>query len=528
MSLASSKALVSVAKQPDQVRAQIPDLSKRIAKPGIQSDTLENQLRACRLRVKLIPNYKHRGREQMVSTFVSCCMGRPHRLPFFVGCAASVLVALQMLAYGAGSAATESLTGNNPDAGNLATMTSTAAPAPGKGDQVNVKTYGAVGDGATNDTAAFNAALKSLANAGGGVCLVPKGTYLISASGITQGRIPGVSSGVRLVGEGKDSILRVNGMPTYHLLQCDGDNWSVENLTFDMGDYTSPGMAAISCRGNNWRVANCAIIKSGKWAIIAFGGKNWSIERNYIRRTVPGARPPIGAILVTRRDEAWSSHGRVIGNVCDGAGITFAGDDGLIAGNRINRSGSGTGIFVQGSPSTHAAKIIGNICSGGSSGYDDAQGGRWWSVSGFETWAADSVICNNTAHDNDGGGFAIGGQNSIVVGNKAYNNGRVRPGYAGFNARINLTKGTSASHSIFIGNSSYDQDYGYKEQGSGLSDIKQIGNDYSRNRKGPTKSFSTGGQLPISREMKSRLKALADDGDVPDSARRVVREYLSR
>ena len=42
-----------------------------------------------------------------------------------------------------------------------------------------------IGDGVTNDTAAFNAALKSLANAGGGVCLVPRGIYLISASGIT-------------------------------------------------------------------------------------------------------------------------------------------------------------------------------------------------------------------------------------------------------------------------------------------------------------------------------------------------------
>jgi parallel beta-helix repeat protein len=149
-------------------------------------------------------------------------------------------------------------------------------------------------------------------------------------------------------------------------------------------------------------------------------------------------------------------------------------------------------------------------------------------VSGFEIWAADSVICNNTAHDNDGGGFAIGGQSSIVIGNTAYNNGRVRPGYAGFNARINPARGASASHSIFIGNSSYDQDYGYKEQASGLSDIKQIGNDYNRNRKGPTKSFSAGGQTPISPEMKSKLKELAEDPDLPDNARRAVRQCLAR
>jgi parallel beta-helix repeat protein len=103
-------------------------------------------------------------------------------------------------------------------------------------------------------------------------------------------------------------------------------------------------------------------------------------------------------------------------------------------------------------------------------------------VNGFEVWAPDSVICNNIAHDNDGGGFAVGGPNSIVIGNKAYNNGRGGRGYAGFNARVNLAKGKSASHSIFIGNSSYGQDFGYKEVGkarqdNGLSDIKQIGND---------------------------------------------------
>jgi hypothetical protein len=337
-------------------------------------------------------------------------------------------------------------------------------------------------------------------------------------------------SGVHLTGAGHGtSILKIAGMPTDNFLPCEGDNWSVENLTFDMGDYTpSVGFVAIACRGNNWRVSNCAIVKSGKFAIAAFGGSNWSIEGNYIRRTVPGAVPSVGGILVTADAGVWSSNGRVIGNVCEGVGIAITGDNSVCARNQVSGSGSGSGIFVQGAPSTHAPTITGNICSGGSSGYDAAQGGRWWSVNGFEVWAPDSVICNNIAHDNDGGGFAVGGPNSIVVGNKAYNNGRGHHGYAGFNARINPARGTSASHSIFIGNSSYDQDYGYKEQGSGLSDIKQIGNDYNRNRKGPAKSFSAGSQTPISPEMKNRLKALAQDPDLPDTARRAVRQCLAR
>jgi parallel beta-helix repeat protein len=451
----------------------------------------------------------------MVASKLTCQFAEPtYGLPFIVIAAASVLFALQLQSSYA------------QNAGEQAT-----GPIADNGDHVfNVKAYGALGDGVTNDTAAFNKALAACA-VNGGTCLVPEGTYLISASGIsTRPHKPSVLSGVHLTGAGRrGSILKVAGMPTDHLLPCEGDNWSVENLTFDMGDYTpTVGSAAISCRGNHWRVANCAVVRSERWGIIAFGGNNWSIEGNYIKRTVPGARPPTGAILVTKNAAVWSNHGRVINNVCEGVGITFAGNDGLIARNQVSRSGYGSGIFVQGLPSTRSATITGNVCSAGSSGYDDSQGGKWWSVNGFEVWAPDSVICNNVAHDNNGGGFAIGGQNSIVIGNKAYNNGRGHHGYAGFNARINPARGTSASHSIFIGNSSYDQDYGFKEQGNGLSDIKQIGNDYNRNRIGPAKSFSAGGEMPISPQMKSKLKALANDADVPDSARRVVREYLGR
>jgi Pectate lyase superfamily protein len=472
----------------------------------------------------------------MSSKLTSRFVRKRRRLPFFFVTAASVLFALQLLPLNGGtltSGTTESSAASTSDSSNATTTDAVTASIPDKGGQlVNVKDYGAVGDGVTNDTAAFNKALAACA-VNRGTCLVPEGTYLISASGISMGaRRPSVLSGVHLKGAGRRaSILKIGGMPTNNFLSCGGDNWSVENLTFDMGDYTPQtiGFAAISCRGNNWRVSNCSIVKSGKFAIAAFGGSNWSIEGNYILRTVPGASPvSTGGILVTANAGVWSSNGRVIGNVCDGVGIAITGDNTVAARNQVNRSGSGSGIFVQGAPSTHAPTITGNICSGGSSGYDAAQGGKWWSVNGFEVWAPDSVICNNIAHDNDGGGFAVGGQNSIVVGNKAYNNGRGRHGYAGFNARINLAQGTSASHSIFIGNSSYDQDYGYKEQASGLSDIKQIGNDFNRNRKGPAKLFGAGGQMAISPEMKSKLKALADNADMPDSARRVVREYLSR
>ena len=491
----------------------------------------------------------------MASKLTSRFVGQAHRLSFFLVAATTVLVALPLLISNGSpftSGTTDSSTVNPANPGNPTATKDMTSPAPKKGDQVNVKTYGAVGDRVTDDTAAFSAALKSLADAGGGTCLVPKGTYLISASGITPVNIPAVSSDVRLVGEGRrESVLKVNGMPTNHLLRCDGDKWSVENLTFDMGDYTPPkvGFAAIVCRGNNWKVANCAIVKSGRWAIQAYGGSNWSIEGNYISRTVPGAMPPAGAILVTAQNGVCSSHGRVRDNVCEGGGIGFSGTDGIIARNRVNRCGSGSGIFVQGSPTTRSPKIIGNICTGGLSGHDGNLGGKWASVTGFEIWAPESVICNNVAHDNDAGGIAVGGQNSIVIANTAYNNGRAHAGFGGFAARVNPHRGASASHSIFIGNSAYDtrypshnatQDYGYLEQNANsdradlqaaeITDIKHFGDDYNRNRVGPIKSRAPRGSAvatPISPEMKSKLNALAEDADLPDNARRAVRACLA-
>ena len=84
-------------------------------------------------------------------------------------------------------------------------------------------------------------------------------------------------------------------------------------------------------------------------------------------------------------------------------------------------------------------------------------------------------------------------------------------------ARAHTRLPNAASDSLFIANSSL-----------GLSDIKQIGNDYNRNRIAPAKSFSAGGQMSISSEMKSKLKALADDSDLPDNARRAVHECLAR
>lgn len=71
----------------------------------------------------------------------------------------------------------------------------------GATDWFNVKAHGAVGNGSTDDTTAINAAI-ALANTSGGTVYFPKGTYVISGSGLTP-----IQTGVVLRGASKGSTI---------------------------------------------------------------------------------------------------------------------------------------------------------------------------------------------------------------------------------------------------------------------------------------------------------------------------------
>ena len=83
-------------------------------------------------------------------------------------------------------------------------------------------------------------------------------------------------------------------------------------------------------------MANYAIVKSGRWGISTAGGNNWSIEGNYISRTVPGATPPTAAIFVGASAGVWSSHGCVINSVCE----QVEQERDLITGNDVTNADS--------------------------------------------------------------------------------------------------------------------------------------------------------------------------------------------
>ena len=76
-----------------------------------------------------------------------------------------------------------------------------AETASGVGVGFNVRAFGAVGDGVTDDAAAFQAAATACRNAGGGVVFIPKGSYYIKAPTLLDSRttVQGVGSSSRLI-----------------------------------------------------------------------------------------------------------------------------------------------------------------------------------------------------------------------------------------------------------------------------------------------------------------------------------------
>ncbi|NUR02467.1 MAG: hypothetical protein HOY79_39820 [Streptomyces sp.] len=99
---------------------------------------------------------------------------------------------------------------------------------------INVRDYGAKGDGATNDTASITNALTALSTAGGGTLYVPPGTYL------TTGLVVQGMSGFTIRGE-RGSILTIapntvaapNQGAANILTIADSSDFAVEGLTID-------------------------------------------------------------------------------------------------------------------------------------------------------------------------------------------------------------------------------------------------------------------------------------------------------
>jgi hypothetical protein len=103
------------------------------------------------------------------------------------------------------------------------------------GAPINVKDYGAVGDGATNDAAAIQLAITAAA---GGTLYFPAGTYLVGT------QLTGVSN-IHIIGAGSDvTTLKASAAINSIILFSDKSNVEIEGLKFDGNSNTLSNIRA--------------------------------------------------------------------------------------------------------------------------------------------------------------------------------------------------------------------------------------------------------------------------------------------
>ncbi len=117
----------------------------------------------------------------------------------------------------------------------------------------DVKSYGATGDGTTNDTAAFTAAYNAAVAAGGGIIFVPPGTYRAKATVDTKVSLQGAGidiSTIKLPDGANDHVVQV---PNFAALIAGNSTTSPNN--FSIRDITIDGNKANQSAGDYYGIA---------------------------------------------------------------------------------------------------------------------------------------------------------------------------------------------------------------------------------------------------------------------------------
>ena len=151
---------------------------------------------------------------------------------------------------------------------------------------INVKDYGAVGDGTTDDTTAIQSALDAVDTLGGGLVFFPTGSYIISSALLIK------CSNIHIDFNGSTLIHDAN--ETFNCMMrnyCEGGsgytgikNVIVENGTFDGNGYTSSMTQLGFIHGSNIVTRNCRFIGTENtnttWHHIEYNAVKYGIIEN--------------------------------------------------------------------------------------------------------------------------------------------------------------------------------------------------------------------------------------------------------
>ena len=152
------------------------------------------------------------------------------------------------------------------------TQASPSASATPQGTTFNVASYGASGDGASDNTGAFGAAIAAAQRVGGGTVYVPSGRYLFSRRGTAAPASVAIdgTAPVTLMGAGRDTTVLTEAEPNKGLLGVHADGSVVEGLTLDT--QTANAGAAVFVQANNVKLVHTRVLGGRTHFAIYYAG----------------------------------------------------------------------------------------------------------------------------------------------------------------------------------------------------------------------------------------------------------------
>ncbi|NQX60788.1 S-layer homology domain-containing protein [Paenibacillus qinlingensis] len=234
-------------------------------------------------------------------------------------------------------------------------------------NEINVKNYGAKGDGATNDTQAFYDALNAIP-ASGGTLRIPAGTYVLTPlsgkdsrpySQIKHHLLLEGRDNVHIVGDGDSSVLRFTSADHYGIRLLNLTDSSIRNIKLELANkpFLRHNRSLLDITGSHGVVAEhvtvvnsggsgiqvdastgvsiqaCTVTDSNMSGILLVASRQVYVENS----TLNGNRDH--AIFVNKQGSIarLSEYIRIAGNVIDGegkseqSGIAFASGDNMLA-----------------------------------------------------------------------------------------------------------------------------------------------------------------------------------------------------
>ena len=375
-----------------------------------------------------------------------------------------------------------------------------------------LRTFGAKGDGVTDDTSALAAAIASGVSIQG----VPGDTYLVNSTGLV---FSGVSN-LEWIGNGATIIF--NGVPSSNPNGMFSTQILITNTNnFEFSDWILNGNGQVSnligCYGNtNLNIDNNTLTNGGYLAqLVVFGDTNTSVTRNVIYNGVSTARGiwagnyatlQINTNINVSGNTVYSHNasgivvasygGKILGNTSysnKGSGIVFGGAN-SIASNGITIEGNEVynnlfhGIQTDVTYKTILDMPSGITITGNISKANNNNGG---SAGIYAAYLKNSVISSNSCTNNDYEGIHVEGSFDLQIANNSCLDDRAAGARTQVNGICIISQGLPANTARInvVGNTcSYNTNIGIRLVNTSavytLQDISVTGNSANYNAYG--------------------------------------------